>query len=461
MMRASDRDGLHKDAGFSLLELLIAVIILAIIVIPVMHLFLTSNKLNIKSRQTLQAATLAQNIMEGLKAYDIEELKAQFNAPAEGFYVIDEDLIEGAAAEETGMEVDGAGNPSQGIYYFSLRKVSMQGSEFDALIKVDARGYMEGLAVHDNLYNNWDMADARSIDKDNGTFVETENMRRAVLASVWKDTAMRTALEADGITKEMFDKICFKNQDTLFTGISRIITVDLKENGTDKEGRPKVDMCVTNAYDFVYQTTICNTKGDLGSLVWVDKMGCGSVSGEGVNINLFYYPLYGSNVMADEILINNDSNVQLHLLIAKQRPSTEEPDNPEILTDAQLMAAEMNYEADIYILDGRGASMDKEKFTLKTNLGLNLAGESNPDKKDMNIPDQLYINGQSMDLSGTSQMNIYTLDGVRSPMGAAPLGTDITELIYDVEVSVYEEGAAGRNFPDEERMIVIEGSKTN
>ena len=121
----------------------------------------------------------------------------------------------------------------------------------------------------------------------------------------------------------------------------------------------------------------------------------------------------------------------------------------------------MNYEADIYILDGRGASMDKEKFTLKTNLGLNLAGESNPDKKDMNIPDQLYINGQSMDLSGTSQMNIYTLDGVRSPMGAAPLGTDITELIYDVEVSVYEEGAAGRNFPDEERMIVIEGSKTN
>lgn len=461
MMRALDRDGLHKDAGFSLLELLIAVIILAIIVIPVMHLFLTSNKLNIKSRQTLQAATLAQNIMEGLKAYDIEELKAQFNAPAEGFYVIDEDLIKGAAAEETGMEVDSAGNPSQGIYYFSLRKVSMQGSEFDALIKVDARGYMEGLAVHDNPYNNWDMADARSIDKDNGTFVETENMRRAVLASVWKDTAMRTALEADGITKEMFDKICFKNQDTLFTGISRIITVDLKENGTDKEGRPKVDMCVTNAYDFVYQTTICNTKGDLGSLVWVDKMGCGSVSGEGVNINLFYYPLYGSNVMADEILINNDSNVQLHLLIAKQRPSTEEPDNPEILTDAQLMAAEMNYAADIYILDGRGASMDKEKFTLKTNLGLNLAGESNPDKKDMNIPDQLYINGQSMDLSGTSQMNIYTLDGVRSLMGAAPLGTDITELIYDVEVSVYEEGAAGRNFPDEERMIVIEGSKTN
>ena len=66
-----------------------------------------------------------------------------------------------------------------------------------------------------------------------------------------------------------------------------------------------------------------------------------------------------------------------------------------------------------------------------------------------------------MDLSGTSQMNIYTLDGIRSPMGAAPADGDITELIYDVEISVYEEGAAGRDFPEEERMVVIEGSKNN
>lgn len=121
-MTGAERRKLNKDAGFSLLELLIAVVILAIIVIPMLNLFLSSNKLNIRSRQTLRATTLAQDIMEGLKAYDIEELKAQFKTPAEGFYVIDDNLIKGAVAEETDMEVDGSGNPSEGIYYFSLAR---------------------------------------------------------------------------------------------------------------------------------------------------------------------------------------------------------------------------------------------------------------------------------------------------------------------------------------------------
>lgn len=467
-MTAADRRKLNKDAGFSLLELLIAVVILAIIVIPLLNLFLSSNRLNIKSRQTLRATTLAQDIMEGLKAYDIEELKTQFNTPADGFYVIDDNLIKGAIAEETDMEVDGSGNPEPGIYYFSLRDVSMQGSKFDALVKVDARGYMEGSTAHDNLFNNSSMADARSIDKKNGTFVETDEIRKAMLSSVWKDSAMKTALEAGGVTEAMFNDICFKNQDTVFTGISRVLTIDLKENGVDADGKPKIDMTVTDEYEFTYGAVSFITKGNIDVLQYVDKMACGSVSGDKININIFYYPLYGKNVWGEEIIINNDSNAELNLLIAKQVPlDTMNPSNPEILTDAQLMAAEMDYEARIDIKNGSGGDMPKEKFTLKTNLGLNLAGkkymagETDPAKRDVNTPSQLRVNGKNMDLSGTSQMNIYTLDGVRSPMGTAPVDGDVTELIYDVEVSVYKEGAADKDFPDEERMIVIEGSKNN
>jgi len=99
VMTGTDRRKLNKDAGFSLLELLIAVIILAIIVIPLLNMFLSSNRINVKSRQTLRATTLAQDIMEGLKAYDIEELQAQFNNPTDGFYVINDNMIKGAVAE--------------------------------------------------------------------------------------------------------------------------------------------------------------------------------------------------------------------------------------------------------------------------------------------------------------------------------------------------------------------------
>ena len=65
----------------------------------------------------------------------------------------------------------------------------------------------------------------------------------------------------------------------------------------------------------------------------------------------------------------------LNLLIAKQVP-TAQVNADEVLSDAQLMTAEMSYEADVQIREGdaHGPYMDKEKFSLKTNLGTNLAG---------------------------------------------------------------------------------------
>lgn len=471
-MTGADRRKLNKDAGFSLLELLIAVVILAIIVIPLLNLFLSSNRINIKSRQTLRATTLAQDIMEGLKAYDIEELQTQFTKPADGFYVIDDNLIKGAVAEETGMEEDGSGNHMEGIYYFSLQKVALQGSEFDALVKVDAREYMEpgthGNALDgDPLVLNKGIGDARSIDKENGTFVEKDEYRQAMLKSVWPDatsTQIKDAMVADGITKDMFDNITFKNLDTLFTSVRRTITVTLaKSSEKDEEGNPKIDMFVTEEYEFAYQGTVFTTKGDMNSLIQIDDMGCGVISGKDANVNIFYYPLYGRNTV-DEIEIKKNSDVNLdslNLLIAKQVPTVQvNPD--EVLSDAQLMTAEMRYKADVVIKDGSSA-MDKEKFSLKTNLGTNLVGKTymEAEGKTVDTPGQLVVNGRPMDLSGSSQMNIYTLDGVRSPMGAAPKDGEVTELFYNVEVSVYKEGAAGKGFPEEERMIVIEGSKNN
>ena len=48
-MRGEERK-LNKNAGFSLVELLIAVTILAIIVIPLLHMFVTTSRLNGKAK---------------------------------------------------------------------------------------------------------------------------------------------------------------------------------------------------------------------------------------------------------------------------------------------------------------------------------------------------------------------------------------------------------------------------
>ncbi|MDE7232542.1 MAG: hypothetical protein K2N37_05665, partial [Lachnospiraceae bacterium] len=386
--------------------------ILAIIVIPLMNLFVSSNRINIKSRKTLRATTAAQDIMEGLKAYNIKEIKAQFADPASGFYVIDSRLIKGGMAEETSLEVDPSGNPAPGLYVFSMKDVTMQGSRFDAKIVVDGRGYMTsvpaGSAMKDHdahlvsptgsesyKFNDAALADARSIDKNNGTFVETEKIRQAVLTSVFKDSNMEAAikdkLKASGVADaaldneytKLQDTIFYKNLDTFFDQFSRTITIDLSVSAeVDENGRPKVDMEVTQAYNFIYKDAggadvVVNTTGDAGSPYMVNNMPCGSIARivetdpatgadvEKINVNLFYYPLYGAS-SPDKIIINNDSGANLNLLVAKQRyekqiddptnPGTTVPDlaAPEYLTDPQLMAAEQVYKAEIEINDTYG-----------------------------------------------------------------------------------------------------------
>lgn len=469
-MTSADRRKLNKDAGFSLLELLIAVVILAIIVIPLLNLFLSSNKLNIRSRQTLRATTAAQDIMEGLKAYNIEEIKTQFADPASGFYVIDSRLIKGGVAEETALEVD------PGLYVFSMKELNMQGSKFDAKIEVDGRGYMTGTLTHDNEFNDAALADARSIDKNNGTFVEAEKYRQAALKGAFKNSDMETAIKSrmtapdlDSAYTNLQDTIYFKNLTTLFNQVSRTITIDLSVSSeVDEDGRPKVDMEVTQVYTFVYKNAggtdvSVSVMGDSGSLIMVDSLSCGSITqtkDDKVNVNLFYYPLYGATA-PDKIIINNTSGVPMNLLIAKQRHEKEDPSNPgmpdlsdpEYYSDPQLMAAEQTYRAEITIND---THFDADKFSLKTNLGLNLVGQKYMSGGSIELPAQFSVTGKNL-----NQLNIYTLDGVRSPLGKAGMPGEATELIYDVEVSVYEEGAAASGFPDDKRMVVIGGSMTN
>lgn len=491
LMTAAESRKQNKDAGFSLLELLIAVVILAIIVIPLLNLFLSSNKLNIKSRQTLRATTAAQDIMEGLKAYDINEIKEQFDKPANGFYVIDSRMIKGGVAEETALEVDFSGNPAPGLYVFSMKELNMQGSKFDAKIVVDARGYMTGTTTHDNEFNAAALADARSIDKENGTFVEAEKYRQAALKSVFKDanmeSAIKAALTASGVPAGNIDNeylnkqdaVHFKNLNTFFHQVSRTLTIDLTTSAeVDKDGNPMVDMVVTEVYDFTYKDVSganveVHTSGDMGSGVMVSSLPCGKIArmvdaatgSEEINVNLFYYPLYGYGSGADKIIINNSSGAALNLLIAKQRHETADPSDPtkvnlsdpEYLSDPQLMAAEQSYRVEIEVNDTYGFHPDK--FTLKTNLGLNLVGEKYMGGASIELPSQFSpatIAGKPL-----NQLNIFTLDGVRSPLGKAGTPGEATELIYDVEVSVYEEGAAAAGFPADKRMVVIGGSATN
>lgn len=62
----------ENNKGFTLTEVLIAVAILSIAVVPMLANFVTSSKVNYKSKRTMNGTTVAQNIMEGINAYGVE-----------------------------------------------------------------------------------------------------------------------------------------------------------------------------------------------------------------------------------------------------------------------------------------------------------------------------------------------------------------------------------------------------
>ena len=153
---------LNKNAGFSLLELLIAVTILAIITIPMLHMFVTSARINGKSRITLRATVLAQDIVEGLKAYHIDEIQDQFNG-VEDFEMLNTSVIAGDCTYKEDVDRE-----KPGKYYFVIKNAKLENSRFDVLISVDATGYMEGASPTRFPLNVKDVAKVTSTEKNSG-----------------------------------------------------------------------------------------------------------------------------------------------------------------------------------------------------------------------------------------------------------------------------------------------------
>lgn len=78
-----------KNAGMTLVELLVAVTMLAIIVVPLLHAFASSARVGLKARQNLRVTSMAQDLMEGLKSESIESVSCSFNYPDDDYTGLD------------------------------------------------------------------------------------------------------------------------------------------------------------------------------------------------------------------------------------------------------------------------------------------------------------------------------------------------------------------------------------
>lgn len=434
---------LNKNAGFSLVELLIGVTILAVITVPLLHMFVTSNKINAKSRITLRATVVAQDVMEGLKAYSVEELKEQFAGDADLEIVGTSLLIspdvayyEDVAKEiaENGADPADSTKANPGLYYFAMKNLTMEKSLFDVQITVDAREYSaenpdaSGNVTYKSLNNNRITQIAGVDEASDAWFQQTKTFEESVLLDV-KD---HYHIDAD---------VTYETAGLTFKG--REIIVSFADGGTDADGNLLTEAKITYAYTFGYGAEADYISYGSPSREKIFEYPCGNFKGS--NFYLFYYPLYQG--MDDEITFECNQTNPLHLYVAKQLDTD--------LTDAQLNAAETGYRAIVNVEDPAGA----EHFSIRTNLGHNLVDEAflgvgvSP-----KIPSQAEYRLGGVVTDKT--LNIYNLAGVRDlDKGVAGSGDADKEFIYNIVVEVYEQGAADAGFPADMRKIVIDGTK--
>lgn len=462
----------NSDAGFSLVELLIAVTILAIIVIPLLHLFVTSTRINVKSRQMLRATTVAQDIMEGLKAYTLEEVSVQFEPPegvsgsgyhypSDGFYIVNSSLIQGGVRELT-EDMDGYVDGDE-IYYFGIENLKLQGGEYDALIRLDASTYGTNSkqlengtynnpsGVHDNEFNGRFYAEIGSVAEVSGSsdeaakatdssYHENKELTAAVMKYAKKNFEDQITGAGDALPTDWEEEWeDYKIEDIVD---KRTIDVAINDAGSqDAEGNEECKATINFTYEcscpYSGYSYTCTTSGDVGSAAGVVQNITRKFSSG--NFYLFYYPIYSSGKLVDNISFHIGDTAKLcdenepllkSITLAKQIRSDIVADGSYIvpdLTEAELRAKENAYNAMVEIsADGALGS----KLTFRSNVDTNLV--KNP------------LTGEWDQISGI--LPVYDTN-IMSEIDECDFTGDkasekVTNIIYDIEITVYQTGAA-------------------
>ncbi len=115
----------NKDAGFSLVELIIVVSILAIAAVPLMKSMSMSTKVNAKAQSIQNANSLGEKIMEEMKSMSMAEIIKKYGSAG------------------TGQLTDNGTN-----YVIDLGEVTAtQGEKFTATVTIDKASYSGGLVT--------------------------------------------------------------------------------------------------------------------------------------------------------------------------------------------------------------------------------------------------------------------------------------------------------------------------
>ncbi len=404
-----------NNKGFSLIEIIIAIAILAIIVLPFLNSFVSSARLNERARKQLRATEAARNIMEGLKGYSIAELAKEFNYDVTDLFLIPDVMRDASFSYyevnigENVMPV-ATGNGSsrydavtgdyvffkntEDVYNYFIKGIKSDKLTANALITL--KGKTEGEAAP---VLNKAIYDISPID----TEVD------AVIGNAAKSTEVSAAAAAQSI---------FAN-DPAYSGgmtaidadkISRRIVIDINDDGSDVA---IINWKIEYIYGGASTVTDLKTEG-------VENIGKGLRS-----VYLFYDP-WGRN--KDSIVIKNNKNKEVNVYLVKRKI------NPE----------PFDYKAEIKLIENTG----KPKSTAK--LFTNIAASEG-----------IYSFGNK----GNESITPYGKTAIslsEELVDKRDVGDEHAQKrFYEVEVKIFDKEITGADLKTANPLVTLTGGMAN
>ena len=366
----------RRNAGMSMIEIIIAVAIFAITAAVLLQAFVISGRINRKSGTYLEATTVAQNIMEEIKAKSFEEVSLAFNYPVDSVKNttrltflnsqrsrietgslgisevirttdkadssrssydpvvryredLDESKVTASVISKDGGKTYEFNPRTSGEnaskYYFELTNIENDKESFDALVTFDGSktsGYKKKTSTNTETgKNDYEMPNISKIDsKTNALLIEEQDVNKDNLAqqmTQWFNSSFTGKAEAE-------IQII---RDDIYTHSVKTLTIRVEENsGTVKAvaSRTLDPWKWINAKYREYLNTEYSSDDkqkeniiDTGETTFYS-----SDAGENLkNIFVFYYPNYNSTSSVnpyDQIVFDNSINYELNLYVSKQ-----------------------------------------------------------------------------------------------------------------------------------------------
>lgn len=289
-MKRQEKTTLHKgkvlnNQGFSLVELMVSIVILAIVIVPLLNNFVISARVSARAKKVQNETILAQSILEDMKTKSILDIESEY-------------------ADSSGIVPIG----SEQIY--AKKDKIYHGNEYDVLITLDDSSYIFEDAMNPGGekigYNTFKMPMISDIDSGKNIVVVDQYETDMAVVSLYRNHIIYCE-EQNKSNKDVvgYHPIIPSNELEIRNSLKRDMSIDITTDGST----------IYVKVELKYSCASSILGSDSVSYIVEDKIFTDSMEG----IYLFYVPIY-----SDTLSIRKDSSItrEIDIYVVRQTPAT-------------------------------------------------------------------------------------------------------------------------------------------